>query len=260
MADSYAEWQAYDPDDEQYLSTAEVIGKRLSSGWGHTKRWGKSVGEDFAWGAPLFATGHLLSKVPVGPVRGAGNIAKWLGATQMQWAPISATRQTLDDMYPQQEPPQTDAQHLKKWMKNTGTGAAIGLGTAGAGKVISLLPIPGAQIVGPAMIATGLAATKFAPVEASAELWIDKLFRNGKPRPTQPPAQKMNLADLKPYLYGSGVTGAAGLAAATALTGMMPAVRRRKALRLALILAAAAGAGYWGWKETGNAMNLNRVA
>ena len=43
MADSYAEWQNYDPDDEQYLSTAEVMGKCLSFGRGHVKRGGNGL-------------------------------------------------------------------------------------------------------------------------------------------------------------------------------------------------------------------------
>ena len=276
MPTSYEEWKNYDPDDPIYLSTAERAQKDLEAGLGHAKKWLGSVGSDVGMGAAGFAAGtglraigtsvpkalvrsglpaKIIRRIPWAPARVLGTGLQWLGGTQMSWAPILATRQTIDDITKPVEPPQTDAQHLKKWFKNTGTGVGIGLGIAGAGKAISL--IPGAQIVGLPLMGAGLMAAKFAPVESTIELGIDKLFRNGKPRPTPPPPEKK---DYTPNIYGAAIPGAAGLVGGYALTGLIPAIRRRKMLRMALAAAAAAGAGYWGWKETDKAKQLNNIA
>ena len=112
MPTSYEEWKNYDPDDPIYLSTAERAQKDMEAGLGHAKTWGKNVGRDLAYGAPMWATGLALSRVPFAPVRGAGNLMKWLGGMQMQWAPVTATRQTINDITKPVEPPQTDEQHL----------------------------------------------------------------------------------------------------------------------------------------------------
>ena len=257
MPTSYEEWKNYDPDDPIYLSTAERAQKDLEAGLGHAKTWAQNVGRDVAYGAPMWATGLAMSKVPFAPVRGVGNLMKWLGGMQMQWAPVTATRQTINDITKPVEPPQTDEQHLKKWFKNTATGAGIGLGTAALGKGIMMIPHPLATAIGGGLVGTGMLATKFAPVESTIELGIDKMFRNGKPRPTPPPPEKK---DYTPNIYGAAIPGAAGLVGGYALTGLIPAIRRRKMLRMALAAAAAAGAGYWGWKETDKAKQLNNIA
>ena len=245
----------YDPNDEQYLSTAERLNRRIGAGAGHLKKWFSSVGNDIAMGVPVYAAGAGLSTIPWGPAKGLGTLGKVIGGQMMTWAPITATRTTVDDITKPVEPPQTDAQHLKKWFKNTGTGVGIGLGVAGAGKVISLLPVPGARLVGVPMIGAGLLASKWAPIEATGELWYDKLFRNGKPRPVQPASVEPKI-DRTPNYIGAGITGLAGLGGAYALTGLIPALRKRRALRMAAAMAAAAGAGYWGWKESDKARGI----
>lgn len=276
MPTSYEEWKNYDPNDPQYLSTWERMQQDQKAVAGHAKKWLGSVGSDVGLGAAQFAAGtglralgksapkalvrsgvpaKLIRRLPWAPARILGTGLQWLGGAQMAWSPIVATRQTIDDITQPVEPPQTDEQHLKKWFKNTGTGVGVGLGIAGAGGAISL--IPGGQAFGLPLMGAGLTAAKFAPVDATAELWIDKLFRNGKPRPTPPPPEKK---DYTPNIYGAAIPGAAGLVGGYALTGLIPAIRRRKMLRMALAAAAAAGAGYWGWKETDKAKQLNNIA
>lgn len=276
MPDSYEEWKNYDPDDPQYLSTAERWQQKSDAVMGHAKNWLSSVGQDVGTGAAGFAAGtglrmlgtsapkalvrsgipaKIIKRLPWAPARAVGTGLQWLGGTQMTWAPIVATRQTIDDITQPVEPPQTDAQHLKKWFKNTGTGVGIGLGVAGLGGAISL--IPGGQIIGLPLAGAGLTAAKLAPLESTAELWIDKLFRNGKPRPTPPPEMPKPKNNYKANLYGAAIPGMAGLVGGYALGGALPALRRRKALRIALALAAAGGMGYWGWKETNKANQSN---
>lgn len=280
MATSYEEWKNYDPNDEQDLSSAEVAGKRLASGWGHAKQWGKDVGTDLMWGAPMlggglalrkgvsaltskpalrWATQHGLQKalryMPFKPLRMAGNVASALGAMQMTWAPITATKNTVNNIVQPVEPPQTDSQRLKKWFRNTGIGAGIGLGTAALGKVLMFVPVPGARAVGGALIGAGTLAAKLAPVESTVEMGVDRFFRNGKPRPTPPPPQPV---DRTQNYVGAGLGGAAGFAGGYALGGMIPAIRKRKALRMALAAAAAYGGGRLGWNEAERAKTLNR--
>mgnify|MGYP007032348847 CR=1 FL=1 len=173
----------------------------------------------------------------------------------MAWAPITATRETINDITKPVEPPQTDAQHLKKWFKNTGTGVGIGLGTAALGKGIMMIPHPVATAVGGGLKGAGLLASKWAPIEATGELWYDKLFRNGKPRTVQPSPVETKIDSITNYV-GAGITGLAGLGGAYALTGLIPAIRKRRALRIAAAMAAAAGAGYWGWKESDKARGI----
>ncbi len=248
-------YEAYDPNDEQYLSTAERIGNSVSNSYEHAKKWFRGVGEDLATGAPIYATGVGLSAIPWGPAKALGAGAKILGGQSMAWAPITATRQTINDITKPVEPPQTDAQHLKKWFKNTGTGVGIGLGTAALGKGIMMIPHPVATAVGGGLTAAGLLAAKFAPVEATGELWYDKLFRNGKPRPVMPPPEPESV-NRRPNYIGAGLAGTAGFGGAYALTGLIPALRKRRALRIAAAMAAAAGAGYWGWNQANKAKGI----
>lgn len=277
MPTSYEEWKDYDPDDPVYLSTAERAQRNIDAVAGHAKKWVGSVGSDVGLGAAGYATGtglralgtsipkalvrsglpaKIVRRIPWAPARILGTGLQWLGGTTMTWSPIIATRQTIDDITQPVEPPQTDAQHLKKWFKNTGTGVGIGLGMAGVGGAISMLPVPGARLLGVPLMGTGLAAVKFAPVESTIELGIDKLFRNGKPRPEPPEQTPQTQVDRTPNYVGAGITGLAGLGGAYALTGLIPAIRKRRALRIAAAMAAAAGAGYWGWKEADKAKGI----
>ena len=246
----------YDPNDDQYLSTYERAARRAQEVMGHANRWGGSVGEDLAIGAPIYAAGAGLSAIPTTPTKLLGAAGRLIGGQMMAWAPITATRQTINDITKPVEPPQTEGQHLKKWFKNTGTGVGIGLGTAALGKGIMMVPHPVAKLVGGGLYGAGSLAAKFAPVEATGELWYDKLFRDGKPRPVQQPVE-LPKTDTKANAISAGITGLAGLGGSYALTGLIPSIRKRKSLRKALMLAAMAGAGYWGYKESDNAQRTN---
>ena len=69
----------YDPNDEQYLSTAERLSNKASESYQHAKKWFGNVGNDLVFGAPVFGTGvglsaigKGLSKVPFAPVKALG--------------------------------------------------------------------------------------------------------------------------------------------------------------------------------------------
>ena len=211
---------------------------RPSVGEAATQWFGDTVSQGLP-GAVVWGGGHLVRNVPG---------LKWidpLGKFMTAFAPVSATQNTIYGQFGKSldEVPATTGGHIKKWMGNAGSQAAIGAGMAGVGKLISLIPHPLAKGVGAGMTGLGMLATKWAPLDATFTTGIDLLSK----KPQQQSTTNAAFGSWSPYAT-AGLAGLAGLTGANLLLSALPKSKKNSGFRDAASIAAMLGAGYLGWK------------
>jgi hypothetical protein len=231
-------------------------------------KWVQDFGSDFAQNTAIRYAGKGLKMVPGG--KWLGNIADAWGRFGQLYAAPNATLHSIERAkgWDTEATPQTWGGHAKKWLRNAGTEAAIGMGMQGAGLLVSAIPTPWTVAGGRLLSGAGKMVTGYSAANATFGTAADMLGNHIQRKMDEKAAQQQRIQDMRDRyarnaqyssMLGAGMAGLAGLGGAHLLINAIPAIKRRRYLKYLAYALAAGGAGYAGWKYTNNQQNKYKV-